>query len=186
MFCRTARRRIPDAIEGTLAPGRRLALEHHLASCAACASIRNDAVTVSSLLADLPAEALPESVRRSSFEETVVRRARIAGEASDPIIAWRPSFHAFPITAAAVLLLLAGVLAMSLSGMSGSRPDTETRAANADPVPEDHPYVDRIAPREIPFTFEADLVGIRRGRIPATTYVLEPAPEQDTVVRASF
>jgi len=43
-----------------------------------------------------------------------------------------------------------------------------------------------VAPEEIPFTVDEDLVGTRRGRIPATTYVLEPAPEERPVMRASL
>jgi hypothetical protein len=47
---------------------------------------------------------------------------------------------------------------------------------------------DRLAaPDDIPFVVLEDLVGERRGRIPETTYVMEPPPARPAaVVRASL
>jgi hypothetical protein len=41
-----------------------------------------------------------------------------------------------------------------------------------------------VAPQEVPFVVHEDLVGARRGRIPLTTYVLEPAPDEQSAAGA--
>ncbi len=60
-------------------------------------------------------------------------------------------------------------------------------AYDADAMEADRRDLDVLMPeREVPFSLRQDLVGVRSGRIPATTYVLEPAPDESAVMRASF
>jgi hypothetical protein len=79
-----------------------------------------------------------------------------------------------------------GALALLLGGQPVPRAGVpaDSVADTATPMESDDDLV--TAPREIPFTVEMDLVGERRGTIPLTTYVLEPAPRQTAVLRASL
>jgi hypothetical protein len=113
--------------------------------------------------------------------------------------------------AAAAIMLFAGVVAVLYGGFTATRepapttaalsrdtvawddestdPWSQTRAARDldDAMSLDLDQLDVLLPaREVPFTLRQDLVGIRSGRIPATTYVLEPAPDESAVMRASF
>ena len=135
---------------------------------------------------------------------------RVRGSAW-PVLRWPAPLSA---AAAVAIMLLAGVLAALYGGFATSpsidtppaiaandtgvwddelldmaRADdgAATRALYNDAVGLDMRDLDMVMPaREVPFSVRQDLIGVRSGRIPATTYVLEPAPDESAVMRASF
>jgi hypothetical protein len=144
-------------------------------------------------LSRLVAEAAPRlRVDADLFETQLMReiqtRARGASARPRPVVTFAPWPGLGPASLAAALLVMAvcGVLAVLVGGQPVPRGGPAGVAAVTESRNTDE-YEDAVtSPREIPFTVETDLVGARRGTIPLTTYVLEPPPEQSTVVRASL
>jgi len=144
-------------------------------------------------VSEMVAEAarIPGPVLRPSeseaFEASVLRAARSSDDRKrlEPRSGWLGTAS---IAAAASLMLVVAMAAL-LMGAPGAPGAASIAAAgvaggSSGPAPvEEDPLV---GPREVPFTYVEDLVGARRGRIPLTTYVLEPAPDEKPVVRASL
>ena len=162
------------------------ALARHLASCPGCRSERD---RLRELLTMLSVAAPPLRVDETQFTDRLMSTIRARERAAVP----QPASFGWallrPITVlpALCLMLAAGFTALYLSGDVSPVP-SERMAANASlqdaPVDE---YQDTLRPpREIPFTVDQDLVGTRRGSIPLTTYVLEPAPREEPIRLASF
>ncbi len=188
MFCWQARRRLADLIEHGASPGD--AVARHIARCAACRADRDAMASIADLVR-LASPAIPEGgPGDEEFVHRVSILARRRAAEARPAIRTRPSL--IPAAAAISILLLATVLAF----FYGGRPDPATgpTLASGLPAPDrsdatrpDFESVDMLRPpREIHFSVRQDLVGVRTGRIPMTTYVLEPPPRESAVVRASF
>jgi len=201
VFCWQARSMMPDFEEGSLALPQRREMDRHLERCVACNSrvASNEALT--GLLreaADLSNRAAhhlqgggsPFSVDESLFEQRVMREIRLRRSEGTlrATMPGAPSFGAaLPLSAAVVMLMAAVTIAIGLKGPAPRVPASVASSAR------NQAAIDHVAPaREIAFTVQQDLVGHRRGSIPETTYVLEPAPWEgppsngDRVIRASF
>jgi len=196
MFCWEVRAALDRQEVGWLASGEARRLQAHIETCAACRATRDHRLDLTALVRD--AGRLEPPVVPAGFEAAVMRAARAASRRPAP--QRLPAAWPSPLRVAAASLVVAAALALALlhgpaavppvspSLVSGARPagasepgDDALAASLADDVD------DQIAPpREIPFTVREDLVGYRRGRIPATTYVLEPPPTEAVVVRASL
>jgi len=191
-------------------------VEAHLRVCGACAAEAAAMTRIAAEVAAAGAVAPGSAVTGSGFEQRVLaaaRARRASGAADDTVPRFRPPARAnryalrrpTPLQAAAALaiMVLAGVLAVFYGGFDPESPAVarhETGTWDEDLLESDGRLSayddaagfagddrDRLVPvREVPFSLRQDLVGVRSGRIPATTYVLEPAPDDSAVMRASF
>jgi len=211
MSCRQVRKNLVDLVDGVLAADGRDRMEEHLRACVPCAAERDATSRVASMLAAAGAVASGPAVTGPGFEQRVLASVRARGNApapADGILVRFPQRWQLPVirrpaplqaAAAAAIMVLAGVVAVLYGGFTASRdagpaiasyaPDRE--AGSWDDADVDAAYemsdLDLVMPaREVPFSLRQDLVGVRSGRIPATTYVLEPAPDESAVMRASF
>ncbi len=215
MFCFVARRRFADDLEGTLRGRRREDLARHLGSCASCRGERASQARIAQILGDesRAGAGVGSNPRLAiGFEERLMReiRSRAAG-ADRPSVegrqgrqAWtREALSPTPLAAALTIMAAAGLAALYLGGYvatEGFTPRIVSSAPAGAPWADGsdaEPGGDRLAlsrtgqgdeltPREVPFRIRQDLLGQRRGKIPLTTYVLEPAPDESTVVQVSF
>ncbi len=184
MHCFNARRHFADSIEGVLAADTGRRLRDHLASCARCAS-EHEALAAIALAVGDAGRAI-QTPAPGDFETRLFAAIRTRSQA--PAARWAlPA--ALPLAVSVLIMIAAAVLSLTGSGPARSVP-LPAPGLTAGALPPDaagDDAVDRLAPpEEIPFTLDEDLVGTRRGRIPATTYVLEPAPEERAVLRASL
>ena len=204
MLCIVARREI--VLSGAhpagagLSPARQQRLAHHLSSCDGC---RAEQERVGSLLTLLASAAPSFAPQPDQFTDKLMaaiqeRKRGVAHAPSSgtprPIAAWPvvepfawAGFRPAAVLPALCLMLAAGVMALYLSGQTGAglTPRLVASAAGSSGSADD--YQDSLKPpREVSFSVEEDLVGMRRGTIPLTTYVLEPAPKDAPVVLASF
>jgi len=187
VFCWNARRQFADSIDARLGAlaGRRL--EAHLAACVRCSGEYDALTAVAQAVGDA---ARPDAIRPpADFEARLFAAIRSRHPAPAPAFALPATF---PL-AASIVLMVAAALIAALAVGPGDSALLSPPAVSSPPVsglraePGDDPSADRLAPpEEIPFTLHEDLVGTRRGRIPSTTYVLEPAPEERPVMRASL
>lgn len=199
MFCWEARAALDRQEAGWLAAGEARRLLSHLAGCAACSGERRRREDLVSLLRETGR--IEPLTAPAGFEAAVLRAARARGRAQErPIPRSLRRLAPFPVAAAAAVVMTALMLSVLRGPVPRPDPATSNPAVAQDlsaeaSVGEDFVSSssllddgdDRIAPpREIPFTIREDLVGSRRGRIPMTTYVLEPPPAQAAVVRASL
>lgn len=181
MLCFMARR--------YLAAGERQpALALHLASCAGC---RAEERRVGQLLTLLAEPAPPMRLQSDHFTQRVM--VAIQKQKSSPAsftwAALRPAagFRLSMALPALCLMLAAGAMALLLSGQAVPVGETRLAGSSTTTLTAGDEYQDSLRPpREVPFSVEEDLVGRRRGTIPLTTYVLEPAPKDAPVVLASF
>jgi hypothetical protein len=193
MFCWEARASLDRQEAGWLAAGEARRLQAHLTICAVCSADRRRREDLVALVREsgrAVALAAPDG-----FEASVLRAARARAAASAPVAAPRalPWLAPFPVAAAAAVVMAALMLSVLRAPAPENRQASPPALASTDaddmmsalsPIDDGD---DRIAPpREIPFTIRQDLVGTRRGRIPSTTYVLEPPPAETMVVRASL
>jgi anti-sigma factor RsiW len=197
MFCWEARAALDRQEVGWLAGAEARRLQAHIEACAGCRTEHDRRGRLASLVSD--AGRVESPVAPQGFEAAVMRAAR-ARAAERPRgrkvhAAW---LAPLPVAAAASVVV-AGLLLALLRGPAAERPLVQLRPGEAQtsgPVETGDDSLaasladdvdDQIAPpREIPFTVREDLVGDRRGRIPMTTYVLEPPPVEGAVVRASL
>jgi hypothetical protein len=191
MFCWEARASLDRQEAGWLAAGEARRLQAHLTGCAACSGERRRRDELVALVRE--AGRAGPSMAPQGFEASVLRavRARSASAPATP----RPAFRLspFPVAAAAAVVLAALALSL-LGGPAPGRPERALPAvasADTDDLLSGASLADDVddrivPPREIPFTIREDLVGTRRGRIPMTTYVMEPPPADAVVVRASL
>ncbi|HET6373463.1 MAG TPA: hypothetical protein VFG76_09150 [Candidatus Polarisedimenticolia bacterium] len=190
-----------DLIEGALPRGVLDGVERHLLGCAGCRDARDASVRVMQHVKDagrVPVvSTAPGPAALDDFETRLMREIRARVSRPEPYreasIGWsqRPA----AVAAAMVLMLGAGLAALYLGGYvtkmspGGFTPRLQATlgdgTAGSDPGAVDE-AVDDLATEEIPFLVHRDLVGPVRGRFPATTYVLEPAPDESDVRRASF
>ena len=194
MLCLMARRYLAadngwSSHTGPAGAALRRALARHLAACAACRAEQETLGQLVTLLAEAaPLIRLDGGQFADRLMATIGARRRASAEepsrGPDPF-AWS-GFRPASALPALCLMLAAGVMALYLSGQA--IPGSATRlAATASPVTQVDDYHDSLKPpREVPFSVEEDLVGTRRGTIPLTTYVLEPAPKEAPIVLASF
>ncbi|HEY3176166.1 MAG TPA: hypothetical protein VGK94_10470 [Candidatus Polarisedimenticolia bacterium] len=169
------------------------ALRDHLAACSGCLEERDRLERLATLLA---LEAPRLHVDGGIFEARLMREIRSrtdlrpARRDRPTLLAAWSSLKPASLGAALCLMAAAGALALVLQGQpvpSTSVPAGATVGASSQADVDDDDGGDLVTPpREIPFTVERDLVGARRGTIPLTTYVLEPAPDQTPVMRASL
>ena len=205
MFCWQARRGFVEKLEG-ITGGAGSPLERHLSGCAGCCaeleglrqlrtilseSARSSAIFTGATIVTNATDATP-------FEERVLRLARsraarsqgdAAHGAYDGRRSWLVSLPgplaALPVAAAFSLMVGAVLLSHFLGGGVPAGSPTPAAAAATSQTAAANDLDDRIvAPQEVPFVVQEDLVGARRGRIPLTTYVLEPAPDEQTADRA--
>lgn len=194
MFCWQVRRRFADMMEAGDDP-RLTGAQAHVDACQDC---RHELQALSGVAEIVGAEARawPGSTPLTdpvAFEHAVFSRARatqrdgaqgpaLLSRIEPPIPRWR---GLVPTIASAAAIM---ALAVAASLFVGTSPEgiLPTHVALED-WPEQEQASDQLAPpREIPFTIREDLVGARTGTIPATTYVLEPAPVEKAVMRASL
>ena len=193
MFCWQVRRRYADLMES----GHDPSLSGARAHVDACQDCRDELQALSGVAEIVGAEArawpgttpLTDPV---AFERAVFSRARATqrdgsqGPASriEPSIPrWRGLVPTIASAAAIMTLAVATSLFVGTPAPEGILP---THVAVED-WPDQEQASDLLAPpREIPFMIREDLVGARTGTIPATTYVLEPAPVENAVMRASL
>jgi hypothetical protein len=199
MFCFAARRRFADDIEGTLR-GRRLEdLARHLGSCASCRDERASQARIAQILGDesRAGTGVSSNPRLAiGFEDRLMHeiRSRAAGDdrsSAEGQQVWsREALSPTPLAAALTIMAAAGLAALYLGGhiaTKGFTPMLVSSAPAGDRVAVSRTgQGDELTPREIPFRIRQDLLGQRHGRIPLTTYVLEPAPDESSVVQASF
>jgi len=213
MFCFVARRRFADDIEGTLRGRRRDDLARHLDSCASCRRERASHARIAQMLGDesRAGAGMGSNPRLAiGFEDRLMREIRSrAGGADRAAPHERHRLHwtsgalsPTPMAAALTMMAAAGLAALYLGGYVATEGFTprlvQSAPAGATPTLVDDQagggavavsragQDDELISREVPFSIRQDLLGQRRGRIPLTTYVLEPAPDESAVVRASF
>lgn len=215
--CRQVKRNLVDYIDGGLSRETRAQIEAHLRLCVPCAEERDAMSGIASIIAAAGAVAPGPAVTGLGFEQRVMASLRDRqSDAPGSLVSFRPPvWPGFPVfrrpaplqaAAAAVIMVLAGVIAVLYGGFTASRDvsqapvisrndaglwDDVTRNAGFDGYDTDNALsngdLDMLVPvREVPFSLRQDLVGVRSGMIPATTYVLEPAPDDSAVMRASF
>lgn len=209
--CRQVKKNLVDYIDGGLSRENRDRIEAHLSLCVPCSEERDAMSGVASIIAAAGAIVPGPAVTGPAFEHRVLAslRDRQSGAPEHGSLAsFRPPvWPGFPVfrrpaplqaAAAAVILVLAGVVALLYGGFTASRDASQPpmisrndaglwddEARNADFAGDED--LDMLVPvREVPFSLRQDLVGVRSGMIPATTYVLEPAPDDSAVMRASF
>ena len=199
LSCLMTRRRMADYLAGD--PAARRPVERHIASCARCTQVSAAHRSVIGMLGEASRIDLPARLetRLAAFEQRVMATARERGTASRaaspfPVPIWSRPVPAAAAVAAGVLVV-AGAIALSLSGWIGpSQPGVGQESIAALPAEailfddsENSPADWVRSPQEIPVEVYEDLVGGRRARIPAVTYVMEPAPRaSEGVIRASF
>jgi len=196
MFCWQARLRFSEMVEPALAPraasDRSGRLFRHLTSCPACRQELEGQRRVAALVAEsaqtFSSAASPLS--RDVFADQVLCAARARKASVERFAPPRP----LPLAAALVLMVGAVALAHIAGGGQVGTPVSpasnqvlQSAAATAATHGAGDALDDGVVPpREIPFVVQKDLVGARRGSIPLTTYVLEPAPDVKPVMRASL
>lgn len=194
MRCWTARRRLADLLEGTLAESARASLDLHLAACADCRGERVRQEGVVHLLREAARSERP-AVDAGALERRVMASVRTERPSQRHATGLEAFLRPAPLAAALVVMVVGGLTGLYLSGggagpgagaagiATGPSEDAWDRPADrpADPVETDVTALD-----EVVFRVRQDLVGHRRGRIPLTAYVLEPAPDEPAVVRASY
>jgi len=198
MFCWEVRAALDRQEVGWLASGEARRLQAHIEACATCRATRDRRLDLTALVRD--AGRLEDPVAPAGFEAAVMRAARARGKAARPAPQSLPAAWPSPLRIAAASLVVAAALALALlNGPAAGRPSAPSLVSGARPAPAIGAGDDALAasladdvddqiapPREIPFTVREDLVGYRQGRIPMTTYVLEPPPTEAVVVRASL
>lgn len=162
------------------------ALVRHLASCPGC---RSEQERLGHLLTLLASAAPPLQLGGDQFSvrlmATIQARQKAERLSPEPF-AWT-GFRPAAVLPALCLMLVAGFMALYLSGQAIPGTRTQLATSSVTQVTYVDDYQDSLKlPREIPFSVEEDLVGTRRGTIPLTTYVLEPAPTEAPIVLASF
>lgn len=184
MFCWQARKGFADRIDGVLDGD----LQRHLDACPACRAdlegLGRAALIVSESKRVPPIETL-------SFEDRVLREGRARLAAARISVPTRVSLlRPVPLGAAVLFLMAAGSAAYFLDGASARLATVPAASVTAVGDTASTDLEDRlVAPPDVPFVVHEDLVGARRGRIPLTTYVLEPAPDEKAgtpVLRASL
>ena len=135
------------------------------------------------------------------FEDRLMREIRSRRAGADggtrpvmqPRLDWtRETLSPTPLAAALTIMVAAGLAGLYLGGYVATKGFTPRLVSSASDRAGNEVAVSRtgqaddLISREVPFTIRQDLLGQRRGRIPLTTYVLEPAPHESTVVQASF
>ena len=194
MFCWQARTGFADLIAGTPAdpPAELRTLEQHLQGCASCRAEVDSLRRVSLLVAETAISGAPAHPDTDEFANRILRegRARAASIQSRPIP--NAMFHMrrpLPLAAALCLMVAAVTLTHFTGGVAlEGRVPAAVAAASAPIINDGNDAIEDgvVPPREIPFVVREDLVGARRGSIPLTTYVLEPAPVEKPVMRASL
>ncbi len=204
--CLLTRRRLADYLSGQLAAGSRQRVTQHIASCERCAARVDQLQSVIGILGDAACVAVPDRLqpRLAAFEQRVLAIGRERGRLSRGEVSPAASMWSRPVPAAAALgaglILAAGIIGISISGWPGNDPggglpasQTASLSQEAILFPESILLDDESgpadwirSPEEIPVVVYEDLVGERRARIPAVTYVMEPAPGNEGIVRASF
>ncbi|MFQ5701798.1 MAG: hypothetical protein ACE5HU_08145 [Acidobacteriota bacterium] len=204
MFCWQARRRLADPARPPLPhdPDKEDALAQHLRGCEACRLFEQDQAWIAALAGEAgqaPGLASP-GMEGDRFEKRVLDRIGALAAATQGPIGSEPTIMpasgwplAVRVSAAFSILLVAALAAGVTRGprqtTPGSPEDPLLTMARIDDLGAAVDAVEPDAilpPREIPFTIREDLVGIRHGRIPAVTYVLDPPPTESAVMRASF
>ena len=193
MFCWQVRRALADQTHLR----RTDSVRRHLESCPSCRTESEEQARIAGLVAE--SGRLPASFESRSaavpFEQRVMAglRERLEGLSAPPVRDPLGVTEArVPVhwAAAAALMILVTVMVIFLGdqGSSGSLSTAGTPGIVADSrfTDNDHLTDTVMPPPEIPFALRQDLVGVRTGRMPVTTYVLEPAPEEGSVMRASF
>ena len=204
MLCLMARREIALSSArpagAGLSTARQQALAHHLSSCAGCRAEQERVERLLTLLASAaPSFAPPSDQFTDRLMAAIEQRKRSAARAPStgsprPVAVWPvvepfawTGFRPAAVLPALCLMLAAGVMALYLSGQASIGLTPRLAVSTAGSVGSADDYQDSLKPpREVSFSVEEDLVGMRRGTIPLTTYVLEPAPKDAPVVLASF
>lgn len=190
MLCLMARRYLAAdngrATNTGVGAARQRALGSHLATCPGCRSEQVRLGRLLTLLADAtPSSRLEGDQFMDRLMATIQTRQKAERLSPEPH-AWT-GFRPAAVFPALCLMLAAGVTALYLSGQVIPGPTTRLAASSVTSVTDVYDSQDSLKPpREIPFSVEEDLVGTRRGTIPLTTYVLEPAPKDAPIVLASF
>lgn len=162
------------------------ALARHLASCPGCRSEQERLGRLLTLLANAAPPIRLEGDQFSIRLMATIRERQSAQRLRPEPFAWR-GLRPATVLPALCLMLVAGVMALYLSGQVIPGPAARLASSSVTQVTSVDDYQDSLKPsREIPFSVEVDLVGTRRGTIPLTTYVLEPAPKEAPIVLASF
>jgi hypothetical protein len=193
-----------QGLSGGQESAARRRVERHIASCARCARMSEAHRSVIDLLGEASRIDLPPRLesRLAAFEQRVLAAARERGTATRatslfPVPLWSRPVPAAAAVAAGVLVV-AGAIALSVSGFLGpSQPGVgperiaaglagEASEAILFDDSESAPADWVRSPQEIPVVVYEDLVGGHRARIPSVTYVMEPAPRHEGVIRASF
>jgi len=200
MYCWQARTQFADRIDRpALSSAAQSRLDRHLAACGSCRAEVEALRGVRSLLADAASAEIaalsrsrPARLDDALFEQMILRKARARQAPPGPQL---PSFaRPIPLGAALSLMIAAVALAHFLVGadvaVQGSQSAPALAASSSHDRPQglnDEGLDDSVVPpREVPFVLQQDLVGARRGSIPLTTYVLEPAPREKPILRASL
>jgi anti-sigma factor RsiW len=152
MRCGRAQKLLTAAIDGELSPGRRTALDRHLAGCPACRAERAATQTVLEALDALPiAAAVP-----AALEQATLRRVRVlaADEAERTATSgWRTWL---PLPAIGLVVTAALVLAIAITRTADDRmpksgAPAPTRVARAHPAPSRaNPQAVAVAPPSEP------------------------------------
>ncbi len=196
MRCWRVRWSMSDLIEDTLSEPMLRQVRKHLDSCVRCREQIDSLTSVASLVKDSGqnfARPIEDPDGPSAFEDRLMRaiwsRAlKVPVRDRNPLQNLR---RPVPLGAAVIVLAAILLLGFYFGGMvvtDGFAPRL-TVTDRQDPTskpPELTAGLEVTDPPEVPFLLRQDLVGTRRGRIPLTTYVLEPAPEDDAVLRASY
>lgn len=194
MRCWGARGVLADLIEGSPSGARSRRAKQHVDSCPACRAMHDDLLRMSILAREAGQDLTSGAMVAAGFEERLMREIRSRSDGGSLRAAAPLLRKPLPLGAAIILMSASVLLALYFSGYvatdgftprlvaggAGELVSSETADAGV------RGDLDTLMPREVPFTLRQDLVGSRRGRIPLTSYVLEPAPEESAVVRASF
>jgi len=136
MRCGRAQKLLTAAVDGELTPGRRAALDRHLAGCGACRAERAATQTVLDALDALPMVAAVSG----ALEQATLRRVRVlaAEEAERAATSGWRTWLPLPAIAFAVTAVL--VLAIAITRTADDRIPTSgapspTRVARAHPAP---------------------------------------------------
>ncbi|MGH9867748.1 MAG: hypothetical protein ACREAA_06240 [Candidatus Polarisedimenticolia bacterium] len=186
MFCWEARAALDRTEAGWVAGSELRRLQAHLDRCPDCHENRSRRERLTTLVRD--AGRIEPPLVPDGFEMTVLRAARARRRELAPSSPAMPRLAPLPAAAALVVVLASAVLAMLGGAPSGAGPQQASLGASPSEMDDSFELDDRLAaPAEIPFVVRQDLVGDRRGRIPMTSYVMEPPPAQPaTIMRASL
>jgi len=203
MRCMMARRSLAageDRLSGPRATARQRRLARHLVSCERCRSEQARLDRLRGLLVEAAPSVRMDADLFASRLMTAIQERR-KGPAAAPAVpgrrivpsppAWESpawaGFRPLAFVPALCLMLAAGLVSFYLTGQPIPEETNQMAAAVPTLSANVGEYQDALKPpREVPFSVEQDLVGRRRGTIPLTTYVLEPAPKDAPIVLASF